>query len=170
MSRQLVSCRWLQATQGYYCVKKNLKICRMIIIVCYFYRLYDDVEPTLRRYHSLNIRIVLFSCIELELCRLCMTCTNFGDLSSFIDCYYDEEDNQTARIETKTFDRIASLQKCVKSEMLFICEHGQNVRIAHNSGVPSVIIIRSKAKHIRTYYRLRFPATNSLNSIEFVKV
>lgn len=99
------------------------------------------------------------------MCRLCMTCTNFGDLSALIDCYCEE-----ARIEAQTFDRIANQQQCAKPEMLFVCEHGQNVRMAHGNEVQAVLIMRSDAKHIRTYYRLRFPATNTLKAIQFVRV
>lgn len=114
------------------------------------------------------MRIVVLSQIDSELCRLCLACTSSGDLSSLVDCFYEPEKNLGAQIDASTFDRLAAMHDCCKPEMLFICDHGQNIRVAHGSGVQAIIIIRSDAKNIRTYYRIRFPATHTLKAIQFV--
>ena len=84
-----------------------------------------------------------------------------------IDHFFDQETVGTRR-ENTSYEKISKIVNVLRSEMLFICDYGQDIKISVECGLQGIIIIRPGNRRNRDYYLIRFPNTDSLELIEFI--
>ncbi|KAI2803901.1 Enolase-phosphatase E1 [Blomia tropicalis] len=129
--------------------------------------IFDDVLPTIKRFKSANIQIGIFTVMGQDLTRLVLSSTTVGNIAENIDHFFDQETVGTRR-ENTSYEKISKIVNVLKSEMLFICDYGQDIKISVECGLQGIIIIRPGNRRNRDYYLIRFPNTDSLELIEFI--
>jgi len=108
-------------------------------------QLFKDVAPALERWWLDGLRISIFSSGSSLAQKLLFAHTNAGDLSRFIDNYFDTRVG--SKVEAESYRQIAETLKLPESEMLFISDLVSELRAARDAGMHTLLSVRPGNQH-----------------------
>lgn len=158
-------------------------------LFCVISRIFDDVLPAILQWKSQGIRVVVFDAVPQNQCRLMLSSTSVGDITSVnsfcqslslqnllthflshiqhIETFFDQE-NAGSRNQLTSYDIISGKLSVPKNDLLFVCHYGQEVKAAAEGGVKVVLLTRPQNPRNRTYYTLRYSTAETLQKISIV--
>lgn len=102
--------------------------------------MFEDVPRAFDRWKSENKTIAIFSSGSVLAQKLIFKYSNFGDLSGFIDEYFDT--NIGAKKESESYENIAEKLQYQKREILFISDILEELNAARKTGLDAVLSVR----------------------------
>ncbi|MCM3874015.1 MAG: acireductone synthase [Pyrinomonadaceae bacterium] len=102
--------------------------------------LFSDVAPALERWHRDGLRIAIFSSGSVLAQRLLFAHTEAGDLTGFIDNYFDT--SQGPKIELESYHRIAAALSLPAQDVLFISDVVNELDAARAAGMQTRLCVR----------------------------
>ena len=102
--------------------------------------MFEDVPRAFERWKQEGKTIAIFSSGSVLAQKLIFKYSNFGDLSGFIDDYFDT--NIGAKKESKSYGNIAGKLQKQKREILFISDVLDELNAAHKAGLDGVLCVR----------------------------
>ena len=103
-------------------------------------QVYADVAPALERWRSQSLSINIFSSGSVLAQQLLFAHTDAGDLTKFIDNYFDT--NVGKKGEAESYRRIAEALKLRANEVLFISDVVAELDAATEAGMSTLLLIR----------------------------
>lgn len=103
-------------------------------------QVFSDVRPAFERWRQANIRISIFSSGSALAQQLLFAHTEAGDLTTFIDGYFDT--NVGAKGESESYRRIAEKMNLPPGEILFISDAVTELTAANEAGMKTLLSIR----------------------------
>lgn len=103
-------------------------------------QLFEDVAPALRRWRNAGFRISIFSSGSSLAQRLLFAHTEAGDLTAFIDDYFDT--THGAKTTSESYRSIASTLNFPGHEVLFISDVVAELDAASAAGMQTALCIR----------------------------
>ena len=103
-------------------------------------QVYADVAPALERWHAQGLSINIFSSGSVLAQQLLFAHTEAGDLTNFIDNYFDT--NVGKKGEAESYRRIAEALKLRADEVLFISDVVAELDAATEAGMSTLLSIR----------------------------
>jgi enolase-phosphatase E1 len=103
-------------------------------------QVYADVAPAFERWRARGLSINIFSSGSVLAQQLLFAHTNAGDLTEFIDQYFDT--NAGKKGEAASYRRIAEALKLHPSEVMFISDVVTELEAAHEAGMQVLLSIR----------------------------
>jgi len=104
-------------------------------------QVYDDVPAALQRWHQAGLTINIFSSGSKLAQRFLFAHTEAGDLTEFIDNYFDTTIGP--KKESESYRRIASKLGLAEGAILFISDTVAELEAARNAGMQTRLSIRS---------------------------
>ena len=104
-------------------------------------QVFADVAPAFERWRDRGLRISIFSSGSVLAQRLLFAHTEAGDLTPFIDSYFDT--NVGKKGEAESYRRIAEVMGLPPQEILFISDVVAELDAANEAGMKAVLSIRS---------------------------
>ena len=104
-------------------------------------QVFADVAPAFERWRDRGLRISIFSSGSVLAQRLLFAHTEAGDLTPFIDSYFDT--NVGKKGEAESYRRIAGVMGLPPQEILFISDVVAELDAANEAGMKAVLSIRS---------------------------
>ena len=101
---------------------------------------FPDVPPALERWHGAGLRIAIFSSGSVLAQKLLFTHTSAGDLTRFIDGYFDTTSG--AKNAAESYRRIAAALQLNPAQFLFISDVGAELDAADDAGMGTVMSFR----------------------------
>lgn len=95
--------------------------------------LFDDVHAAFEKWKSLKIAIYIFSSGSVQAQQLLFKYSNQGDLTKFIDGYFDTRIG--SKIEAESYHKITNEINCQPSETLFISDSATELQAASEAGL-----------------------------------
>lgn len=102
--------------------------------------LFADVAPALERWHHVGLKISIFSSGSSLAQKLLFAHTEAGDLTRFIDNYFDTTIG--AKTEVESYPRIAAALRLPTSELLFISDVASELDAANAAGMRTLLCVR----------------------------
>lgn len=103
-------------------------------------QVFADVAPAFERWHERGLRINIFSSGSVLAQKLLFAHTEAGDLTRFIDDYFDT--NVGKKGEAESYSRIAEKMKLAAGEILFVSDVIDELNAAHEAGMKTVLSMR----------------------------
>lgn len=103
-------------------------------------QVFPDVAPALERWHTAGLRISIFSSGSVLAQQLLFAHTDAGDLTKFIDDYFDT--NVGKKGEAESYRRIAAAVGLEPDEILFISDVVTELTAAKEAGMKTLLSIR----------------------------
>jgi len=103
-------------------------------------QVFADVAPAFERWHQRGLSINIFSSGSVLAQKLLFAHTEVGDLTRFIDNYFDT--NVGKKGEAESYRRIAEKMKIPVGEILFISDVIEELKAAHEAGMKVLLSIR----------------------------
>ena len=103
-------------------------------------QVFADVAPAFERWHQRGLSINIFSSGSVLAQKLLFAHTEAGDLTRFIDGYFDT--NVGKKGEAESYRRIAEKMKIPVGEILFISDVIEELKAAHEAGMKVLLSIR----------------------------
>ena len=103
-------------------------------------QVFADVAPAFERWHQRGLSISIFSSGSVLAQKLLFAHTEAGDLTRFIDDYFDT--NVGKKGEVESYRRIAETMKLPTGEILFVSDVIDELNAAHDAGMKSVLSMR----------------------------
>lgn len=103
-------------------------------------QVYEDVAPALERWRAQGLSINIFSSGSVLAQQLLFAHTEAGDLTKFIDNYFDT--NVGKKGEAESYRRIAKALKLPANEILFISDVVDELDAATEAGMQTLLSIR----------------------------
>jgi enolase-phosphatase E1 len=103
-------------------------------------QVFADVAPALERWHARGLNISIFSSGSVLAQKLLFAYTEVGDLTRFIDEYFDT--NVGKKGEAESYRRIAEKMKLPPAEILFVSDVIEELDAAHEAGLKVLLSIR----------------------------
>jgi enolase-phosphatase E1 len=103
-------------------------------------QLFADVAPALQRWRDAGLKISIFSSGSSLAQQLLFTHTDAGDLSSFIDNYFDTRVG--SKVELESYRQIAGALNLPASEVLFISDIVSELAAASDAGMHTLLCVR----------------------------
>jgi enolase-phosphatase E1 len=103
-------------------------------------QVFEDVAPALKRWHKTGLTIAIFSSGSVLAQKLLFAHTEKGDLTSFIDGYFDTTTG--SKTQPESYNAIASALRIKTKEVLFISDVVQELDPAENSGMRTLLSVR----------------------------
>src|SRR5215813_3765533 len=103
-------------------------------------QVYDDVPAALQRWHQAGLTINIFSSGSKLAQQLLFAHTEAGDLTKFIDDYFDT--NVGKKGEAESYRRISEKMKLPAGEILFVSDVIDELRAAHDAGMKVLLSVR----------------------------
>ena len=103
-------------------------------------QVYADVAPALERWRARGLSINIFSSGSVLAQQLLFAHTEAGDLTKFIDNYFDT--NVGKKGEAESYRRIAEALKLRADEVLFISDVVAELDAANEAGMSTLLSIR----------------------------
>jgi enolase-phosphatase E1 len=101
---------------------------------------FDDVAPALVRWKEAGRKIAIFSSGSVLAQKLLFAHSNKGDLTSFIDNYFDTTTGQKKTPES--YDRIASMMRVTPAQVIFISDVTGELDAAAATGMQTLLCVR----------------------------
>lgn len=129
--------------------------------------IFDDVVGVFEKWKQKSIAIYVLSSVKREeMQNYFMKYTSVGDLTKYINDYFD--DSIGKRVNAETYLEIAKRIGCKTNDLVFITDSGKEAKTAAQAGCESLIILRPKNPKIREYYLTCYQSITSFNDIELV--
>ena len=103
-------------------------------------QVFADVAPALERWHAAGLRISIFSSGSVLAQQLLFAHTEAGDLTKFIDDYFDT--NVGKKGEPESYRRIAAALNLPPGEIVFISDVVAELEAAKTAGMKTWLAIR----------------------------
>lgn len=103
-------------------------------------QVFADVAPALERWHAAGLRICIFSSGSVLAQQLLFAHTDAGDLTKFIDYYFDT--NVGKKGEPESYRKIAAALGLEPDEILFISDVVAELEAAKEAGMKTLLSIR----------------------------
>ena len=103
-------------------------------------QVFGDVAPALERWHAAGLRIAIFSSGSVLAQQLLFAHTDAGDLTKFIDDYFDT--NVGKKGEPESYRRIATALGLEPNEILFISDVVAELEGAKEAGMKTLLSVR----------------------------
>ena len=103
-------------------------------------QVFEDVAPALERWHAAGLSITIFSSGSVLAQQLLFAHTNAGDLTKFIDNYFDT--NVGKKAEAESYRKIAAALSLQPNEILFISDVTTELDAALEAGMNPLLSIR----------------------------
>lgn len=103
-------------------------------------QVFADVAPAFERWHARGLSINIFSSGSVLAQKLLFAHTEAGDLTRFIDDYFDT--NVGKKGEAESYRRIAEKMKLPAGEILFVSDVIDELNAAHDAGMQVLLSIR----------------------------
>ena len=103
-------------------------------------QVFTDVAPAFERWHARGLSIFIFSSGSVLAQKLLFAHTDAGDLTRFIDDYFDT--NVGKKGEAESYRRIAETMKLPAEQILFISDVIDELNAAHEAGMKVLLSIR----------------------------
>lgn len=103
-------------------------------------QVFPDVPEAFKRWRSQSRRIAIYSSGSALAQRLLFAHTIMGDLTGFIESYFDTMVG--AKRETESYRRIAESLALAPEEMVFISDVDAELSAAHETGIQTVLSVR----------------------------
>ena len=103
-------------------------------------QVFADVAPAFERWHTRGLSINIFSSGSVLAQKLLFAHTDAGDLTQFIDDYFDT--NVGKKGEAESYRRIAEKIKLPAAEILFVSDVIDELNAAHEAGMKVLLSIR----------------------------
>lgn len=103
-------------------------------------QVFDDVPPALEAWKSEGKIIAIYSSGSVLAQKLLFRYTNYGDLTVFIDTYFDT--NTGGKKEPESYAKIAAALELGTDEILFVSDVPAELDAAQASGLQTVLSIR----------------------------
>jgi len=115
-------------------------------------QVFADVAPALERWSAAGLSINIFSSGSVLAQQLLFAHTDAGDLTRFIDNYFDT--NVGKKGEAESYRRIAARLNLQPSEILFISDVVAELDAASEAGMKTVLSLRTSHQAIRSFDEL----------------
>jgi len=102
--------------------------------------LFEDVAPALERWHRAGLKISIFSSGSSLAQQLLFAHTEAGDVTRFIDNYFDTTSGSKTTIES--YRQIASSLRLPAQEILFISDVSAELEAASAAGMQTLLCVR----------------------------
>ena len=103
-------------------------------------QVFEDVEPAFQRWRERGLRISIFSSGSVLAQQLLFAHTEVGDLTRFIDSYFDTRTGKKG--EAESYHRIAEAIDLQPGHLLFISDVVTELQAANEAGMKTVMSIR----------------------------
>jgi enolase-phosphatase E1 len=103
-------------------------------------QVFADVAPAFERWRERGLRISIFSSGSVLAQQLLFAHTEVGDLTPFIDSYFDT--NVGKKGEAESYRKIAEAMNLEPQEILFISDVVAELDAAHEAGMKTLLSIR----------------------------
>ena len=103
-------------------------------------QVFADVAPAFERWHARGLSISIFSSGSVLAQKLLFAHTEAGDLTRFIDDYFDT--NAGKKGEAESYRRIAKEMKLPATEILFVSDVVDELDAASEAGMRTVLSVR----------------------------
>ncbi len=103
-------------------------------------QVFADVAPAFERWHERGLSINIFSSGSVLAQKLLFAHTEVGDLTRFIDDYFDT--NVGKKGDPESYRRIAEKMKLPATEILFVSDVIDELDAAHEAGMKTLLSIR----------------------------
>ena len=104
-------------------------------------QIFPDVAPALERWRRSGLKINIFSSGSALAQQLLFAHTETGDLTGYIDSYFDTTIGPKTDVES--YRKIAGALRLLPNEMLFISDVVNELAAANDAGMQTVLCIRS---------------------------
>jgi len=103
-------------------------------------QLFADVAPAMKRWHEAGLNINIFSSGSVLAQQLLFAHTEAGDLTKYIDNYFDT--NVGKKADSESYRRIAAELKLPSGEVLFISDVVSELEAASEAGMKTLLSLR----------------------------
>ena len=103
-------------------------------------QVFEDVSPALERWHAAGLKVSIFSSGSVLAQQLLFAHTNAGDLTRFIDGYFDTSTGKKG--EAESYRRIAADMSLEPSEIVFISDIVDELNAAEEAGMKTLMSVR----------------------------
>jgi enolase-phosphatase E1 len=103
-------------------------------------QVFDDVEPAFQRWHERGLRISIFSSGSVLAQQLLFAYTEVGDLTRFIDGYFDTRVGK--KVEAESYRKIAEAIGLGPEQILFISDVTGELEAASQAAMKTIMSIR----------------------------
>ena len=103
-------------------------------------QVFEDVAPALERWRAAGLKVSIFSSGSVLAQQLLFAHTNAGDLTKFIDGYFDT--NTGKKGEAESYRRIAAEMGLEPSEIVFISDVVDELDAAEEAGMKTLLSVR----------------------------
>lgn len=103
-------------------------------------QVFADVAPAFARWREQGLRISIFSSGSVLAQQLLFAHTEVGDLTPFIDSYFDTKVGKKG--EAESYRKIAEAMSLEPQEILFISDIGAELDAANEAGMKTILSIR----------------------------
>jgi enolase-phosphatase E1 len=102
--------------------------------------LFADVPPALARWQRAGLKVSIFSSGSVLAQQLLFAHTEAGDLTGFIDAYFDTTTG--AKASPESYEKIAAALRLDASQVLFISDVVAELDAAHAAGMETLLCLR----------------------------
>ena len=103
-------------------------------------QVFEDVAPAFERWRAAGLKVSIFSSGSVLAQQLLFAHTNAGDLTRFIDGYFDT--NTGKKGEAESYRRIAAEMSLEPSEIVFISDVVDELDAAEEAGMKTLLSVR----------------------------
>lgn len=103
-------------------------------------QVFDDVAPAMKRWHEAGLNVSIFSSGSVLAQQLLFAHTNVGDLTAFIDNYFDT--NVGKKTDADSYRRIAADLGIEAQEIVFISDVVAELDAAKEAGMRTLLSVR----------------------------
>ena len=103
-------------------------------------QVFDDVAPAMKRWHEAGLNVSIFSSGSVLAQQLLFAHTNAGDLTEFIDNYFDT--NVGKKTDADSYRRIAADLRFDSQEIVFISDIVGELEAARQAGMKTLLAVR----------------------------
>ena len=103
-------------------------------------QVFDDVAPAMKRWHEAGLNVSIFSSGSVLAQQLLFAHTNAGDLTGFIDNYFDT--NVGKKTDADSYHRIAADLGLEAQEIVFISDVVGELDAAKQAGMKTLLSLR----------------------------
>ena len=103
-------------------------------------QVFEDVAPAFERWRAAGLKVSIFSSGSVLAQQLLFAHTNAGDLTRFIDSYFDTKTGKKG--EAESYRRIAAEMSHEPSEIVFISDVVDELDAAEEAGMKTLLSVR----------------------------
>jgi enolase-phosphatase E1 len=106
--------------------------------------IYEDVPITLEKWHTLGLKMGVFSSGSVKAQKLIFGYSEKGDLTTYFSNYFDTKTGM--KRESETYVKIAQELRLEPSTILFLSDIVQELEAAHKAGFQTIQLVRPGTK------------------------